>query len=529
MLLTPPTALADKIAQLVFVRLGSNMTPPVSASEDTDRVAALLDRYPLGGLLLFNGRFPATADRLVELQTRSAFPLLVAADLERGVGQQIDGATVFPHAMALAALGEEADKAIEAVARATAREALACGVHQLLAPVADVNLHPRNPIISIRAFGTVPEVVARHVQTYVRACRAEGLITTAKHFPGHGRTADDTHDTLPAVDATQADLEAADLIPFRAAFEAGADTVMTTHAAFPALDAEGRPATLSPPILRDLLRDQMGYDGPVVTDSMLMTAVRSTHDDPGDQAAALLDAGVDCILDPTDPEAVIEGLVRAVSDGHVAAQRIDDAFERVWRLKTRLATRFGADVFTAPERYADRAVVGSAGHQQLARSVARRAVTVMDDGTVPLPLDEVGDGSGIVTIFITPRSREGAGPEIPLEAALRTYAPAASFISVDAETTPDELDAASVQAAGAHAVLLVLAVTPAAWQRFGLQPAQAQWVARLSEERSARLIVAALGSPHVLDSVPRADARLCTFTDVPEAHRALATFVLGAS
>jgi len=527
--LSPPSALADKIAQLVFVRLGSNMTPPVTASEDADRVAALLDRYPLGGLLLFNGTFPATADRLAALQARSAFPLLVAADLERGVGQQVDGATVFPHAMALAALGDEADDAIGAVARATAREALACGVHQLLTPVADVNLHPRNPIISIRAFGTEPEAVAHHVQTYVRVCRKEGLITTAKHFPGHGRTVDDTHDTLPAVDASRADMEAADLVPFRAALKAGVDTVMTTHAAFPALDAEGRPATLSPPILRDLLREQMGFDGPVVTDSMLMAAVRSTHDDPGDQAAALLNAGVDCILDPTDPEAVIEGLVRAVSEGRVTAQRIDAAFERIWRLKTRLATRFGADVFTTPEGYVGRAVVGSAAHQRLARSVARRAITVMGGGSVPLPLDAVGEGAGIVVIHITPRTRQAARPEIPLETALRTHAPDASFIAVDADTPPDELDAALDHAADARAVLLALAVTPAAWQRFGLQPAQERFVAQLSDRCTAQLIVAALGSPHVLDSVPRADARLCAFTDVPDAHRALAAFVLGAS
>jgi beta-glucosidase-like glycosyl hydrolase len=524
MSLSPPTALADKVAQLVFVRLGSNMTPPVMASEDADRVSALLERYPLGGLLLFNGAFPATADRLAELQARSAFPLLVAADLERGVGQQVDGATVFPHAMALAALDDAAHEAIDAVARATAREALACGVHQLLAPVADVNLHPRNPIISIRAFGTEPAVVAQHVQTYVQAVRDEGLITTAKHFPGHGRTVDDTHDTLPAVEATHADLEAADLVPFRAAFEAGADTVMTTHAAFPALDPEGRPATLSPPILRGLLRDRMGFEGPVVTDSMLMAAVRSTHDDPGDQAAALLNAGVDCILDPTDPEAVIEGLIQAVADGRVAAERVDAACDRIWRLKSRLAARFGPDVFTTPEKYVNRSIVGSSPHRDLAASVARRAVTVMGDHPPPFPVD-VRDSAGFTAIYITPRAGEAARSEIPLEAALRAQAPNATFIAIDADTTPDELDAIRGQAAAAHTVLLALAVTPAAWQRFGLQPDQEQFVTQLSEATS-RLIVAALGSPHVLDSVPRTGPQLCTYTDVPEAHRALLSLVV---
>ncbi|NBB74527.1 MAG: beta-glucosidase, partial [Bacteroidetes bacterium] len=329
-----PTTLREKAAQLVFIRLGSNMTPPVTVSDDAARVADLLDRYPFGGLLLFNGHYPATADRLAVLQAQSAYPLLVASDVERGVGQQVEGTTVFPHAMAFGALGDEAEPAIDALARITAREALACGIHQLLTPVADVNLHPRNPIISIRAFGTEPDAVARHVHTYVTACRDEGLITTAKHFPGHGRTADDTHETLPAVDADVDTLQATDLMPFRAAIAAGADTVMTTHAAFPALDPEGRPATLSPPILRGVLRDQMGFDGPIVTDSLLMAAVRATHDDPGDQAVALLEAGVDCVLDPSDPVAVVEGLVRAVESGQLAASRIHRAFDRIWRLKT---------------------------------------------------------------------------------------------------------------------------------------------------------------------------------------------------
>jgi beta-glucosidase-like glycosyl hydrolase len=450
---------------------------------------------------------------------------LVAADLERGAGQQIDGATVFPHAMAFGALGNEADEAIDAMARTTAREALACGVHQLLTPVADVNLHPRNPIISIRAFGTEPGVVARHGQTYVRACREEGVITTAKHFPGHGRTVDDTHDTLAAVDATKAELEAADLVPFRAAFDAGVDTVMTTHAVFPSLDSEERPTTLSPPILQGLLRDEMGFSGPVVTDSMLMAAVRSTHADPGDQAVALLQAGVDCILDPTDPEAVVDGLLHAVTDGRLAAERINTAFERIWQLKERLAAHFGPDVFTTPERYVDRSTVGATTHQELAASVAARAVTVLSESPLPRPLDMGEDGSGLAVIYVTPRTREVSAPGAPLGTAIRAMAPAAHYAEVDAETTPDQLNDIINQVEMASSVLLAIAVTPAAWQRFGLQPAQEQFVAQLTETAPA-LIAAALGSPHVLDAVPHAHARLCTYSDVPEAQRALAAHVL---
>lgn len=519
-----PTALRDKAAQLVFIRLGSNMTPPVTASDDAERVADLLERYPFGGLLLFNGRFPATADRLAALQSASPFPLLVAADIERGVGQQVEGATVFPHAMAFGALGEDAAPAIDALGRATAREALACGIHQLLAPVADVNLHPRNPIISIRAFGTEPEAVAQRVRTYVTACRDEGLITTAKHFPGHGRTADDTHATLPAVEADADTLQATDLVPFRAATAAGVDTVMTTHAAFPALDPEQRPATLSPPILRGVLREQMGFDGPIVTDSLLMAAVRATHDDPGEQAVALLEAGVDCVLDPPEPEAVVEGLVRAVESGQLAASRIEIAFDRIWRIKTRLATRFGPDVFTAPEQYVSRDEVGAEAHQQLAASVAERAVTVFDAVPEGLPMESRA-GERLTVIYLTPRSRGDAASEAPLGAAIQAFAPQARYHEIDADTGEARLEALAEEAAQARHVVLAMAVTPAAWQTFGLQPAQERFVRRLADQ-APPLIAAALGSPHVLDAVPTAAVRLCTFSDVPESQRALAKHLL---
>lgn len=522
--LSRPTGLRDRSAQLVFVRLGSNMTPPVTASEDAERVAMLLDRHAFGGILLFNGRFPDTAERLADLQARSPYPLLVAADIERGVGQQMMGATVFPHAMAFGALDEDAASATEAFARATAREALACGIHQAFAPVADVNVHPRNPIISIRAFGTEPAAVARHVRAYLRGCRAEGLLATAKHFPGHGRTVRDTHATLPVVEASDEALWQTDLAPFRAAVEAGVDAIMTTHAAFPALDPEARAATLSPPILRGLLRDRMKFEGPVVTDSLLMAAVHDMYADPGRQAVALLEAGVDCILDSPDPEAAVKGLVQAVDSGRLAAERLDAAFERVWRLKERLAQRFGPDLFVAPERYVERAQVGATPHRERAASVAEHAITVQktEPGLLPLDPGRAGDGA-LVVVYVTPRSRPADTLEAPLGDAVRAAAPGVRYFEIDAETGRERRAAIVDAAMRARHVVLALAVTPAAWQDFGLQPAQEQFVARLT--RHVPVIAVAVGSPHVLETVSQAAAQLCTYSDVPSSQHALVKYL----
>ena len=214
-----PLSLREKAAGLVVARLGSNMIPPRTAEQDAEAVAALLDRHPVGGLILFNGRWPETRRTLLDLQARSDRGLLVMTDMERGLGQQVAGATLFPHLMAFGALGggAETEAVVRDFARIGAEEALACGVHVALAPVADVNRNPRNPIISTRAFGTETATVERLVRAYVEEARAAGLLTTAKHFPGHGNTHEDSHSVLPAVDDAEDEKRAFDLPPYLAA------------------------------------------------------------------------------------------------------------------------------------------------------------------------------------------------------------------------------------------------------------------------------------------------------------------------
>lgn len=520
-------SLYEKAAGLLFVRWGSNLHPPLPATEDAARVEALLETCPVGGLLLFNGRWPETPQALARLQAASRVPLLVGTDMERGIGQQVAGATEFPHAMAFGAAGDEA--LVAEAARIAAREAQACGVHIAFAPVADVNLNPQNPIIAIRAFGAEPEPVARCVRAYVEACRAEGLLTTAKHFPGHGRTTADSHAELPVVEATRAELEATDLAPFRAALEAGVDAVMTAHVAFPALDAEKRPATLSPPILRGLLREEMGFRGPVFTDSLLMGAMQSTHATPGAQAAALLRAGVDALLDPDDPEAVARGLADAVESGALEAARLDEAHGRVQALRRRLTERFGEAAFAGgygPLAGSEeaKAKVGSAEHREVAVRVAEQAVTVKERraGTLPIP---PGDAAETLVLRLSPRVQGADAEETPLAAAVRAALPGAAYHEVGGEAEAGHLDRLREEAQQARHMVLVLAVQPAAWTAFGLRPAQEAFARALTEARP--VVVAALGSPHVLASLPDAAAQVCTYTTVAPAQEALLRILTG--
>lgn len=501
-----------------MARIGSNMAPPVTVEEDAERVEALLARCPLGGLVLFNGQMPQTAAILARLQARSAYPLLIAADVERGVGQQVRGATVFPHAMAFAALGAGAESAVEAAARATAREALACGLHLTFGPVADVNRDPRNPIIATRAFGTEPEGAARLVRAYIQGCRAEGLLTTAKHFPGHGATSQDSHEVLPVVSDARDVLDRTDLVPFRAAVAAGVDGMMTAHVAFPALDPSRTPATASRPILNDVLRDDLSFTGPVFTDSLLMGAIRAAPEAVGAQAARLVAAGVDVLLDTPDPEAAVAGLVEAVAAGHLAEARLDEACARVWGLKQQLLRRFGPAFFSAPARYASRDVVGAPAHRALAADVARRAVLVRDlAGLLPLAPERAGEG--MLVLLLKPHRTRLDQPEEPLGEALRSAFPGAQYREVGPEADAVIFRALMEHAGSVRHVVVAMTVKPAAWQHFGLLPAQQQFVEALAARPS--VVLASLGSPYVLDAFPPGGPRICTFSDVAASQRAL--------
>jgi len=520
-----PASLRDRAAQLVCARIGSNMAPQVTVEEDADRIAALLTRCPLGGLIVFNGRVAQTPSVLARLQAHSAYPLLIASDIERGVGQQVRGATVFPHAMAFAALGEAAADAVEAAARVTAREALACGLHMTFGPVADVNRDPRNPIIATRAFGTEPEGVARLVRAYIQGCRAEGLLTTAKHFPGHGGTSQDSHDALPVVGDARAVLERTDLVPFRAAVEAGVDGLMTAHVAFPALDASGQPATASRRVLNDVLRADLGFRGPVFTDSLLMGAIRADPEAVGEQAVALVGAGIDVLLDTPDPEAAVAALVAAVASGALPEARLDEACGRVWQLKQRLAERFGPSLFTDPARQFSSDIPGHSTHQALAEDIAHRAVSVQGEvGALPFEAARLA-AEGLLVLLLKPYRSRLDPPEEPLGEAVRSVCPQAIYQEIGPEADAAAFDRWRHEAARARHVVVAMIVKPAAWQPFGLLPAQQQFVETLVATRSVAL--ASLGSPYVLDTFPEAPVRLCTYSDVASSQRALVKALLG--
>ncbi|MEB3289854.1 MAG: glycoside hydrolase family 3 N-terminal domain-containing protein [Leptolyngbya sp.] len=338
-------SLAEQVAQMVVVRASGHLFDHEIRYPAWEADRATLQHYiadlGVGGVILLGGSAAEVGLKTQELQTLAQVPLLMAADIEEGVGQRFSGATWFPPPMALADIAQrDLPRAVayaEAMGAVTAEEALAIGLNWVLAPVADVNNNPANPVINVRAFGDTPEIVAALTTAFVRGSQRQGVLTTAKHFPGHGDTAVDSHLDLPILPHDRERLQRVELPPFQALIRAGVDTVMTAHLTIPALDRQ-YPATLSAPTLTGILRQHMGFTGLIVTDALIMGAITRTYG-PYEAAVLAVEAGADVLLMPQDPEGCMKAVVEAVTIGRIPPERIADSVERLWRAKQRVASR----------------------------------------------------------------------------------------------------------------------------------------------------------------------------------------------
>ena len=335
-------SLQEQIAQMIVVRASGHLYdhqiryPAWEAPND--RLKSWLSEFNLGGVILLGGSSVELQARSQQLQSWSRLPLLVAADVEEGIGQRFPGGTWFPPPMALSSIYEGdpdlARKYARQMGSITAREALTIGINWLLAPVVDVNNNPDNPVINIRAFGDRPEVVADLTTAFIEGAKTTAVLTTAKHFPGHGDTATDSHLDLPTIPHSESRLSAIELPPFKRAIAAGVDSVMTAHLSIRAWDSQ-LPATLSPKIVTDTLRKQLGFAGLVVTDALIMGGI--SHYAPPEEVAVLaVEAGSDVLLMPDDPKVAIASIYNAVQSGRIPPQRIEQSWQRIWQAKQRV-------------------------------------------------------------------------------------------------------------------------------------------------------------------------------------------------
>jgi beta-N-acetylhexosaminidase len=464
-----------------------------------------------------------------QLQKDSEFPLIFAADFERGLAFRLKDVTDFPHAMAFGATGN-VESAREA-GRITAQESRAIGVHWNWYPGADVNSNPANPIINIRSFGEDPKLVGDMVAAYIEGAHQYGMLTTAKHFPGHGDTDTDSHTSVPIVNQDKAYFENVAFPPFRAAIKAGVDAIMVAHILAPALDpGPDRVASISPAIVTGLLKRQMGFTGLVVTDAMDMNGLTNLFPEGGSAAAGraaveAVKAGNDMLLIPSNLDGSYNGLLQAVRSGEIPESRIDASVLKLLRAKASV----GLNKTPLVDINAVSEIVAKPASLATAQQIADSAVTLVRDNRQVLPLKTTRKGTNVLqnsyqpvaetqdrtlVLIFTDDSRSDWGRLLDQQVRLRI--PEAHVIYIDPRDAAGLAQPVMGAVEKAQAVIAAVYAVPVAGKlanTASVQDASAALLHDVLRIAAGKTIVAAMGNPYIAAQFPEVQTYLCTFSN----------------
>ena len=504
-----------------------------------------LQKYHLGAVLLtvrVDGPIllkspPLEAAAMANrLQRDSKLPLLISADFERGLAMRMTSVPIFPDAMAFAATSNPQNA--ERFGAIVAEESRAVGIQWDYFPDADVNVNPNNPIINTRSYGEDPATVGEFAAAFIRGARAHGMLTTAKHFPGHGDTGTDSHLGVPRVDASLERLQTVELPPFKQAIAAGTDAVMVAHVSVPALEPDpNRVATTSDKVIDGVLRKQLGFQGVVVTDAMDMRGLTSlypaTQSNPAGRAAVdAVKAGNDFLLLPSDLDGAFRGVLDAVRSGEIPESRIDDSVRRILEMKASVGLDKARLVDLEQVPY----LVSKQADLQLAQQVADEAVTLVRDNGKVLPLtkllpppSEGGYGSvpvaptaQVVTIIMSDNARTGPGRDF--ETALRARRADATVFYVDPSLAFPMAGPILQAVKDAGKVVVAVFLSPVSGKQVmvngklensvGLEGASADLLKQILDLAAAKTVVLAMGNPYVAPSFPSIQNYICTFSNV---------------
>jgi len=463
------------------------------------------------------------AELLNRLQRESKLPLLFAADFERGLSNRLLGATIFPHAMAFGADGNVEDA--ETFGLITGHEARAIGVHWNFFPDADVNSNPANPIINTRSFGEDPKQVGDLVTAYIKGAHEAGMLTTVKHFPGHGDTATDSHLGVASVNGDRAHLDSIELPPFRQAIAAGVDSVMVAHVSVPALDSDpNHVATISPSIVSDLLEQQLGFKGLIVTDALDMAGL--THlfaNDIGREAVEAFKAGNDLLIIPPDLSASYDSMLKAVRSGEISQPRLDRSVLKILKIKGEL----GLNKSRTVDLNGLATAVGKPENIAFGQQVANSAITLVRDNGKELPLKSKGTAKAglpymtreethnqVVAVLFSDDVRTDSGRAFGRE--FRARIPDAHVIYVDPRIAAGMSDEVLKAVDEAQTVVAAVYVIPTAGKignSVGMADATGTLLQQLLDHAAAKTAVVAMGNPYLAGDFPRIENYMCTFSN----------------
>ena len=477
----------------------------------------------LDGPFLLRSEPYEAAELLNRLQRDSKLPLLFAADFERGVSTRLMGATNFPHAMAFGADGKTEDA--EMFGRITAEEARAIGIHWNFFPDADVNSNPANPIINTRSFGEDPKQVGDLVTAYIKGAHEGGMLTTVKHFPGHGDTATDSHLGVASVNGDRAHLDSIELPPFRQAIAAGVDSVMVAHVTVPALDPDpNHVATTSSAVVSDLLEKQLGFKGLIVTDALDMAGL--THlfaNDIGRAAVEAFKAGNDLLLIPPDLVASYVAMVEAVRSGEISHERLDRSVLKILKIKGSL----GLNESRTVNLNAISKIVGKPENIAFGQQVADAAITLVRDNGQVLPLKSKGTAQAglpymtreethnqVVAVLFSDDMRTESGRAFGRE--FHTRIPDAHVIYVDPRTAEGMSDEVLKAVNDAQTVVTAVYVIPTAGRvgnSVAMADASGALLQQVLDRAAKKTVVVAMGNPYLASDFPKIENYMCTFSN----------------
>ena len=518
-------SLHDRIAQLIVVRGYGDY--PSSENAEYKRFVRWIREDRVGGFIVAgrikNGDvIPAQPFEMAafinHIQRLARTPLLVASDFERGASMRVADTAKFPYLMAFGA-AHDLDATRE-LGAATAREARALGVNWVFAPDADVNNNPANPIINIRSFGEDPKAVAAGVSAFITGAHSDPrkyVLLSAKHFPGHGDTAEDSHMQLARLDKPRERIESVELVPFRAAVESGVDSIMTAHLAVPAFEPEQIPATLSSKVLTGLLRNELEFKGLIVTDALEMQGVASLFSQ-GEAAVRAIEAGADVLLMPIDPEPCISAIIAAVKSGRISRQRIDASAAKILAAKQRAGlfrNRFvNLDGITDELRANELDAV--------AERIAEKAVTLVKDDKHLFPMPSAVDSC---LVIMTEGQFSNRGEQ--LARTVLATAPGVQIYLTNASMPADLLNSIATDTAHCKQIYVGAFVTVAAYRgSVGLEGGLNSFLTALVHG-PAPVALISLGNPYLLAQFPEVSSYAATFSSSSSSEIAAGKAILG--
>jgi beta-N-acetylhexosaminidase len=549
--------LDEKIGQMVTAE--ANVIFWNRESDEYKRLQHHIVDNKVGGVILFRSEVWPTAVITNRWQEMAKTPLLISSDLEMGMGMRFDDTPWWAPNMAVAATGETKWARLQGVA--TALQARALGINWLYAPSADVNNNPENPVINTRSYGEDPQMVALFTRAFIEGAQAAGALACAKHFPGHGDTATDSHIGLPVVDVSQERLNNLELIPFRAAIEARVGSIMSAHIALPQIETEiaapvrqlsekeaasaeflsitesdtvrvTLPGTLSAKILTGLLREEMKFNGIVATDAMSMAGVAARYT-PAEAAIKAIKAGADVVLKSPDIDSAIAGIKQAVEKGEITEERINASVERVLRAKAALGLHITR---TIDLNEADR-VVSNPQFNSISQQIAEHSITLVRDERKLLPLNFVktanqeGQGRELAgrLLNITFTDEEDRAITRVFVDELRARVGKIESYTLDHRSPESEIAQVLTRLgeSGVDAVIYSIAVRARSGKGSVALPAAGKRIADELIRRQAPLIVISFGNPYLLMAIPESPSYLLAYSPFPVSQRAAARAVVG--